>query len=94
MPSSNGGRSIGCTHSKCDDSPNVSKYGVANLRLKLREVLMRQDHRHAILSQLGEHVRECMRGESLEFVKIDEEIPTALFWLRASSDTSKRDVGK
>ena len=41
-----------------DQRASVAEHGVADVGIKLREILVRQDHAHPELAQLGEHVRD------------------------------------
>jgi len=51
-----------------------------NFRLKLMHVLVRDGEADPVLSQFGEHVDECRRGEALELIDIDKEIFSRFNW--------------
>ena len=52
---------------------------------------MRQHQVHAILSELGEHVRKTECREILELVQIDMKIAPLRFWSIGTAEACKPD---
>ena len=49
---------------------------MANVRLKLMQILMGDRKADAILTKFREHVCQGQRSEALEFINVDEEMMT------------------
>jgi hypothetical protein len=61
-----------------NDRSGVAQHRMANVGLKLVEILVGQREPDAVLAQLGEHVRQGEGGKALEFVDVDEKVPTVI----------------
>ena len=67
-----------CTYAEGYERACVPQDGMAYFGLKLVQVLVRHREAHAVLAQLGEHVRDRKRGEALELIDIGKEIAPRL----------------
>lgn len=66
-----------------DQRAGVAEHRMADIRIELMEVLVRQHHTHPELAQFGEHVGQSQRREILKFIDVDMEGSTGGFHLRS-----------
>jgi len=84
---------VGHAESVGNDRSNVAKDRVTNLRLKLGEVLMREDEVHLVLPQFREHCGEAQGGEGRELVEGKVRVPARLLWGLGPAEAYHADQG-